>query len=62
MLTLSHDMEIGCIVEGVETSEELDALTTLGGVLVQGYFYSAPVPEAEIAAFLPDADMSRKTA
>jgi diguanylate cyclase (GGDEF)-like protein len=61
LLALSLDMGLGCVIEGVETSEELDALKKLGGVLVQGYFYSAPVPEAEIAAFLPGAENSRKT-
>ncbi len=60
LLALSHDMKLGCVIEGVETSEELDALKTLGGVLVQGYFYSAPIPEAEIARFLPGPQVSRK--
>lgn len=60
LLALSHDMGIGCVIEGVETSEELDALKKLGGVLVQGYFYSAPLPEAEIARFLPGSKVSRK--
>jgi diguanylate cyclase (GGDEF)-like protein len=62
LLALSHDMGLSCVIEGVETSEELDALKKLGGVLVQGYFYSAPVPEAEIAVFLPKSAMARKTA
>jgi len=61
LLALSHDMGLSCVIEGVETDEELDALKKLGGVFVQGYFYSAPVPEAEIAAFLPGAETSRKT-
>ena len=58
LLALNYDMEIGCVIEGVETSEELDALRKLGGRLVQGYFYSPPVPEAEISRFLPAAPIS----
>ena len=53
LLALSSDMGLGCVIEGVETSEELDALKKLGGLLVQGYFYSPPVAETEIAGFLP---------
>ena len=60
LLALSSDMRLGCVIEGVETSEELEALKILGGVLVQGYFYSPPVAEAEIARFLPDPGIARK--
>lgn len=59
LLALSSDMGLGCVIEGVETREELDALKKLGGVLVQGYFYSPPVAETEIAGFLPGRDPVR---
>jgi len=60
LLALSSDMGLECIIEGVETQQELDALKKLGGVLVQGYFYSAPVAETEIARFLPKSELARK--
>ncbi|MGJ8569529.1 MAG: putative bifunctional diguanylate cyclase/phosphodiesterase [Hoeflea sp.] len=60
LLALSHDMGLGCVIEGVETLEELDALKKLGGGFVQGYFYSPPVSEAEVARFLPGSEISRK--
>ena len=44
LLALSGDMKIDCIVEGVETGAEMATLKELGGVLVQGYFYSPPPP------------------
>ncbi|MCY0149536.1 EAL domain-containing protein [Hoeflea sp. G2-23] len=53
LLALSSDMGLGCVVEGVETSEELAALKKLGGRLVQGYFYSPPVPASQLERFLP---------
>ncbi|WP_322990471.1 EAL domain-containing protein, partial [Hoeflea sp.] len=53
LLALSTDMGLGCVVEGVETKEELAALNILGGRLVQGYFYSPPVPASELERFLP---------
>ena len=61
LLALSSDMGLGCVIEGVETREELDALKKLGGVLVQGYFYSPPVAESEIAGFLPVRNPVRMT-
>lgn len=60
LLALSQDMGIGCVVEGIETSEELDALKKLGGVLVQGYYYSPPVAENETGKFLSESDAARK--
>ncbi|SCB26910.1 putative bifunctional diguanylate cyclase/phosphodiesterase [Rhizobium hainanense] len=45
LLTLSRDMGLECVVEGVETPEELAALRGLGGTLVQGYLYSRPLSE-----------------
>ena len=52
LLALSSDMGLSCVIEGVETEEELAVLRKLGGELVQGYFYSRPMPESEVAGFL----------
>lgn len=52
LLALSRDMDVGCIVEGVETREELDALRELGGSVVQGYYFSRPIAEGEIPDYL----------
>jgi predicted signal transduction protein with EAL and GGDEF domain len=52
LLGLSRDMGLDCVIEGVETSEELAALRKLGGLLVQGYFYSPPIIDEEVAAFV----------
>jgi len=53
LLTLSRDMGLGCVVEGVETREEMDTLVKLGGQLAQGYFYSRAISESQINDFLP---------
>jgi diguanylate cyclase (GGDEF)-like protein len=45
LLALSRDMGLGCIVEGVETEAEVEALRALGCSLVQGYHYSRPLSE-----------------
>ena len=55
LLALSRDMGLDCVVEGVETQEELAALRSLGGTMVQGYYYSPPIIESQILAYLDDA-------
>jgi diguanylate cyclase (GGDEF)-like protein len=52
LIALSRDMGLGCVIEGVETAEELAALLQLGGFEIQGYYYSRPLPESELAAYL----------
>ncbi|WP_290886521.1 EAL domain-containing protein [Hoeflea sp.] len=52
LLALSSDMGLSCVIEGVETEDELAVLKNLGGELVQGYFYSRPMPEIDIPGFL----------
>lgn len=49
LLALSRDMGLECVIEGVETPEELAALRGLGGMLVQGYLYSRPLSDKDAA-------------
>ncbi len=55
LLALSRDMDIDCVVEGVETQDEMQALSQLGGRLIQGYYYSKPLPESEVSNFSPSS-------
>nr|WP_321458037.1 EAL domain-containing protein [uncultured Cohaesibacter sp.] len=52
LLSLSRDMGVECIVEGVETAEEMEVVKQLGARLVQGYFWSPPVSETELGEIL----------
>ena len=52
LVALSMDMSLGCVIEGVETQDELSALETLGCTLVQGYFYSPPISFEETLKWL----------
>lgn len=56
VLTLSREMGLDAIVEGVETEEEMAVISSLGGNLVQGYLFSRPMPEAMVEAFLTSED------
>lgn len=52
LLALSRDMGLECVIEGVETEEELFILRELGGLMVQGYFYSPPIVGDRVLAYL----------
>ena len=52
LLALSRDMELGCVIEGVETADELGVLQELGGNLMQGYLFARPMPPEAVAGWL----------
>ena len=52
LLALSRDMGLECVVEGVETEEDMATLKALGGVVVQGYYYSPPIPGHKVPALI----------
>jgi predicted signal transduction protein with EAL and GGDEF domain len=52
MLALSKDMGLDCVIEGVETNDEISSLRALGGNLIQGYFFSEPLAENHVDSFL----------
>ena len=45
-------MEISCVVEGVETKEQLDSLRRLGADYIQGYYFAEPMPAEAVPGFL----------
>lgn len=49
---LCDDMEIACVVEGVETRAQLDSLRRLGCDFIQGYYFAKPMPADVIAEYL----------
>ena len=49
---LAKALEIGSVAEGVETIEQLEQVTSAGCNEVQGYYFSRPVPAAEVDAAL----------
>lgn len=52
IITLAHALGLDVISEGVETQEQLEILQTLGCEYAQGFFFSKPLPETEIARFI----------
>ncbi|MBR2760611.1 MAG: EAL domain-containing protein [Solobacterium sp.] len=52
ILNIASYMAVPTIAEGVETEEQLKALKELGCDIVQGYYFSRPVPAEEFEPFL----------
>ena len=52
IIGIADYLSVPVIAEGVETEEQLHALKTLGCDIVQGYFFSRPVPAEEFEPFI----------
>lgn len=52
LLTLSHDMQLACVVEGLESEAHLSILSELGATLGQGYLFAKPMPATDVAQWL----------
>jgi predicted signal transduction protein with EAL and GGDEF domain len=52
IIDLAHYLELSCVVEGVETSEQRELLEVLGAEMYQGYLYSPPLPAEQAESLL----------
>jgi diguanylate cyclase (GGDEF)-like protein/PAS domain S-box-containing protein len=52
IIRLAHDLGLVVVAEGVETSEQKEFLSSLGCDLLQGYYFSRPLPAEEVRARL----------
>ena len=52
MIQLADSFEVPTIAEGVETAEQVFTLKTMGCDIIQGYYFSRPLPVAEFEKFL----------
>ena len=52
MVDIARYLSVPMIAEGVETKEQMEALRDLGCDIVQGYYFSKPVPADEFEKFL----------
>ncbi|WP_144964318.1 bifunctional diguanylate cyclase/phosphodiesterase [Pseudomonas sp. DE0010] len=59
LIALCQDMQLECIVEGVETAAELSTLKALGCTWAQGYLFSKPMRPNAIGAWL-EAEQSAR--
>ena len=47
ILGIARNLNVPVIAEGVETKEHLNILKNLGCDIIQGYYFSKPLPEIE---------------
>jgi diguanylate cyclase (GGDEF)-like protein len=52
IILMAHNLGIGVVAEGVETKEQLDLLQGFGCDLIQGYYYSPPLPLEKLVGYL----------
>jgi diguanylate cyclase (GGDEF)-like protein len=50
-IAMSHSLGLTVIAEGVETKEQLQLLERLGCDIVQGYYFSKPIPAVQLLEF-----------
>ncbi len=55
ILDIASYLGVPTIAEGVETEEQVIALKALGCDIVQGYYFSKPVPPVDFVRFIKDA-------
>lgn len=59
IIALARNMQLPCIAEGVETQYQLNYLQQQGCHLIQGYWYSPPLPKERLEQFLLDEQKNR---
>ena len=51
IISLSRDLGVTALTEGVETEEQYDSLSAMGCELFQGYYFAKPMPVKEYEKF-----------
>ena len=51
-ISMFKSMNVVCVVEGIETKEQYDMVTSLGGVWMQGFLFSPPLSEEDYLAYI----------
>lgn len=54
VIALCRDMDLSCVVEGVETDEQLQIVQQLGGNVIQGFIFSRPISAEKACDYLSD--------
>ena len=52
IIDIAKYLSVPIIAEGVETKEQLDSLKELGCDIIQGYYFSKPIPDNEFEKFI----------
>ena len=52
VIDLCRNLKFDCVVEGVETAEQVEIINRLGCSTMQGYFFAKPMPQSEVETFI----------
>jgi EAL domain-containing protein (putative c-di-GMP-specific phosphodiesterase class I) len=52
VLDIAKYLEVPVVAEGVETEDQLKLLKAAGCDIIQGYYFSKPIPPSEMSKFL----------
>ncbi len=55
ILNLAEKINLEVVAEGVETQEQLDVLCSFSCPIIQGFYFSKPIPEGEVVTLLRGA-------
>ncbi|WP_341850062.1 bifunctional diguanylate cyclase/phosphodiesterase [Marinomonas phaeophyticola] len=57
ILNLAQNLDLTAVAEGVETSQQVDTLKSLGCQIFQGYYFYKPMPSEVITRLLSDSNI-----
>ena len=57
IINLVHSLNMKLIIEGVEQKWQYEMLKKINGDIIQGYYFSKPIPAKEVENFSPAAEL-----
>jgi diguanylate cyclase (GGDEF)-like protein len=55
IIDLCQNLKLACVVEGLETEQQVDVVRWLGGAMMQGYYFGKPMLPSAVPLFLAAA-------
>ncbi|MFT4097765.1 MAG: EAL domain-containing protein [Rhodoblastus sp.] len=52
MISMARNLNFDCVIEGVETGEQLEQLRSFGCTMAQGYLFSRPLADSEVLPYV----------
>jgi predicted signal transduction protein with EAL and GGDEF domain len=59
IIDLCQNLNLACIIEGMETNAQAEVLRGLGGAMMQGYYFGKPMLAGAVPGFLAAAVQAR---